>query len=392
MGETKYSVVIVGAEQEEETMIRQKISDLVNILAVEQNPRNTQTVVGEKSPNIVLFYLDHSPEEILAASKDLSLGTDCFSIVISKNRDPNNILLAMRSGARDFAFLDRESAADIRRAITDLGTLKEKIEAGSKGKIITLFSSKGGSGATTIAANLAGDLLSFGKTKSEERRKVALLDFDLAMGDVLVFLDLEVEYSFVELLNNLHRLDSELLYQSLASHSSGVHVVSQTDKVEEAQDLTGEDMSKILAFLRQHFDYIVIDGIRDFQEMSLVGLDNADYVVMTITPDIPALKNANRCLRLFSRLGYPKEKIKLVLNRYRKTRNLNTDSISDALGRTITATIANDFPVVIESINQGRPLVQTHPNSKVAKDIKNLVAILVDGAPMRKMSLLPWVR
>lgn len=391
MGEGKHSVAIVGAGPDEEVTIRGQIEDLVEIVAVEPDPLEVHNVIADKSPNVVLLYLDDNPEMILSSTKNISQSNGCLAIIVSKNRDPDNILLAMRSGARDFAFLDQESN-DIRRAITDLGTRTEQIESGGLGKVITVFSAKGGSGATTIASNLAGALLTYGKGKGEAKRKVALLDFDLEMGDVLVFLDLELRFGYLELLNNIYRLDSELLQQSLAIHSSGLCVVSQTDKVEESGDVGAEELTKIISFLRRHFDYIVIDGLRDFREIALSALDTADNIIVTMTPDIPALKNANRCLRLFKRLGYNDGKVKLVLNRYRTSRKLSRDSIADALGKPIDGTVANSFPTVIKSINQGSLLVQDSPGSRVAKDIKGLVPMFVEDAPAKKRGLFSWGR
>ncbi len=391
MTNRKHSVVIVGAGEKEQA-IRKQIEDLVEIRAVEPDPGRGLAAVRETAPTIVLLCLDSNPEAILAIAKEISINNSCLPIVFSANRDPENILKAMRSGARDFAYLDEESA-DIRRAITHLGKLQEQVKMGGLGKVIAVFGAKGGSGATTIASNLAGEMLTHGRAKGATRRKVALLDFDLEMGDVLVFLDLESQFSYVDLLNNMHRLDSELLYQSLAIHPSGLCVLSQTDQLEGARDISAEEVSRVIDFLRQHFDFVVIDGLRDFREMALAGLDGADSVILTMTQDIPALKNANRCLQLFKRLGYADRKIKLLLNRYRRTNRLTVDAIADALGREVDATVANDYPSVIKAINQGELLVHLSSRSRVANDIKNLVTFFLEGTAVKRHSLFPrWGR
>ena len=387
----KYSVVIVGTKPEEEALIRAGIEDLVDIKSVEPNPKKFQDTINTETPEIVIFYLDSEPKEVLAAAKEASLYPNVTDIVVSMNKDPENILNAMRAGARDFAYLSKEDTSDLRRAIGELGALKTGIVSGTGGQVITVFSAKGGSGATTIASNLAGVLLDH-EIAQKETRKVVLLDFDFEMGDVLAFLDLELRYTFHDVLGNIHRLDSDILSQSLSVHQSGLCVLAQSDHMEQEEDVSVEDMSRILKFLRRFFDYIIIDGPRDFRDLSLLALDSSDYVVLTATPDVPALKNANRCLQLFDRLGYPKEKVRLVINRYQKSRKLSIDAISDALGRTIDATVCNHFPSVIQSINEGTLLVQSQPGAKVARDIRDLGYLFVKPRTSRKRGIFSFRR
>jgi pilus assembly protein CpaE len=378
----KHSVVIVGAEEESDA-IRAQIEGLAEVVALEPDPQKGVFAVRETEPDVVLLFLDRDPETILAVARQINQTSDCATIVVSRNREPDNILQAMRSGVRDFAFLDAQSE-DVRRAVADMEKVQKEEAAADRGKIIAVFSAKGGSGATTIASNLAGALLSYGLGKNDSKRKVVLLDFDLEMGDVLVFLDIESRYSYVELLSNMHRLDAELLYRSLALHGSGLSVLSQTDQLEQAREVTAQEMVRVLDFLRRNFDFIVIDGLRDFRETALIGLDSADTVILTMTQDIPALKNADRCLRIFKRLGYPETKVRLVLNRMRSSSQLDPDAISDALGRRVHGTVVNDFPTVIKAINQGQLLVDAYPGARVAKDLRELVPLFFEAAPVRK--------
>ncbi len=390
----KYSVVIVGASPPEVTTIRQGVEDLVQVVGVEPDSKKLQKFIKAHGPDIAILYLDENSSEVLTAAKAASLQGDAMVIIVSKSREPNVILQSMRSGARDFAFFDNDDAGDIRRAIGDIGSLREELESTARGKIITVFSAKGGSGATTIASNLAGTLLTYALPKKAAHRKVILLDFDFEMGDVLAFLDVELLYTYSDVLSNMHRLDMDLLSQSLSIHSSGLYALAQTDQVEQAEDLSAEDMKRLLAFLVKHFDYVIIDGLRDFRELSITALDKSSNIVLTATADIPALKNANRCLQLFAKLGYPPQKVKLIINRYEKTKNLSIDSMEDGLGRRINGVVSNHFPSVIRSINQGELLVRSQPNCKVAKDIRDLGGMFIDEgtAPPAKRSFLPFGR
>ena len=393
MSKDKYPVVIIGAEQSEEALIRAHIADLAEVVGVTPDPKKMNEVMANGPAEIAILNLDDSPEEILAAAKEASLHSNVMGIVVSKNNDPQNILKAMRSGARDFAFISPDDPTDLRRAIGELGSLKSRMNAGARrGQIITVFSAKGGSGATTIASNLAGVLIDHEVERKDSKRKVLLLDFDFEMGDVLAFLDLQLRYTYHDVLSNIHRLDADILSQSLSIHSSGLAVLAEADQMEQSDEVSPEDLGRILGFLKRFYDFIVIDGLRDFRDVALVALDNADHVVLTATPDVPALKNANRCLRLFQRLGYTKDRVRLIVNRYEKSRKLGIDAISDALGRTIDGTVCNHFPSVIQSINEGSLLVQTQPNAKVAKDIRDLGYLFVKPRTVKKKGFLSFGR
>jgi pilus assembly protein CpaE len=312
-------------------------------------------------------------------------------VVVSASRDPENILRAMRAGARDFAYLEPGNA-DLIRALRDLPRRQTRPSSHRvRGQVISVFGCKGGSGATTIALNLAGALLS---AKGSKPAKVVVVDVDTEMGDVLTFLDVSSKYVFDDLVHNMQRLDSDLLRQALAQHRTGLSVLSQTDKLNEAAEVSTDDLARTLGFLREHFDFVVIDGLRDFRELSLTALDHSDVVLCTMTQDIPALKNVSHCFSIFKRLQYPTEKIRLIINRYRNSGKLTEASIADALGRRVDAVVGNDYPGVIKAINEGQLLLESDPNGKVYEDIEALVPLVyVAAQPVKKRGLFArWSR
>ncbi len=379
------SIIIVGVQQEEEAFIRQQVGDMVEISAVEPDPTKGLEAVRANQPSLAVLFLDNDPEAIFDVTSQIKLD-GCTTMIVSRQRDPERILRAMRSGAKDFAYLE-EGNDDVRRAILNLSLASPAPTAqpaSARGTVVAVFGCKGGVGATAIATGLAGALLPEGP---DQKGQVVLLDVNFQMGDVLVFLDLASRYTWRDLINNLHRLDEDLLHQSLTVHQHGVYVVSQSDAVEEADELSPAGIAKAIAFLRRHFEFVVVDGLRDFSETSLVVLDLADKVLLTMTQDIPALKNANRCMGIFRQLRYGPDKLKLVVNRYQKRGSLDIDSIADALGVNIDATVANDFPTVIKSINEGALLVTSAPRSRVAKDVRSLVTLVRGERPTRKRGL-----
>lgn len=392
MTASTHSVVIVGTREEEETILRRQIADIAVVLAVEPDPQRGAAALRKAPASIAVLYLDHDPQAVLEATREISQLGGCASIVVSRDRNPDTIVRAMRSGVRDFAYLEHGDD-DVRRALTALlSSAPRALAAPAAGGTVTaVFSCKGGSGATTIASNLAGALLGRDGASAGD---TALVDLDFQMGDTLVFLDLQCHYNFKSLLADVHRLDKELLDKSLATHSCGLHVLAQTDDLEGADEFDSAATARCIDLMRRHHAHVVIDGLRDLRDSSLAALDAADRVLLVLTQDVPALKNAHRCLNIFTRLGYERDKILPVINRFQKRSELDRDAIGDALGHPVAATISNDFPTVVRAINEGALLTQLAPRARVTRDICELVPLLCPAGPAgdKRGFLKGWVR
>ena len=184
--------------------------------------------------------------------------------------------------------------------------------------------------------------------------RVVLVDLDLHLGDVLSFLDVAGTYSITDVLANMNRLDRDLLATSVTKHRSGISVLAQSSKVEEAEQIKAQDVSALLEFLRRNYDFVIVDGVRGFDELSLAALDGSQHVFLALTQDVPAVRNGQRCLELFGRLQYDQQRIKILLNRYQKASKITVEVVSETLGQPLTHTISNDFILLIDAINRGR--------------------------------------
>jgi pilus assembly protein CpaE len=289
-------------------------------------------------------------------------------ILVGPQKDADLILRAMREGAGEFVVEADEGALAL--AIREQSRPPRAADAGA---VYSVFAAKGGVGATTIATNLAATLQRHGK-------RTCLIDLDLNLGDVLAFLDLGGGYSLSDVLANMRRLDRDLLDASLLRHSSGVHVLAQSHRVEEADVIDGPAMSSLLTFLRQHYDAIVIDGLHAFDELALTTLDASESVLLVVTQEVPAVRNARRCLDLFRRLGR-ENTLKLVVNRYARANEITTDVITDTVGLPIAATIANDYPAVVRAVNKGILLTEHAPRAQVTRELDALVSIVGVSEP-----------
>ncbi len=370
------SIIIVGAGESEQTALMDQIGDIVSLASSVADPGKAEELARQHHPDLALLYLDHDPGKVFAACRDIARQSGCMPMIVSKNRDPQQILQAMKAGAKAFAYLEGESK-EIRQTILDLSK-QVATAAGKQGPhstVVAVFSCKGGSGSTTIATNLASSLHQRGK---QTGKKTVLVDLNFQMGDVLAFLDITSRYTWRNLIDNMHRLDETLLWDSLTKNAFGLHVISQSDVPEEADNLTAEGIERGVAFLRRYSNYVVIDGLRDFNEISLTALDRSDKILLVVTPDIPALKNAKRCLTIFRQLGYNNDKMKLVLNRFERRAKLDPDSIGDALEMPVSAAVANDYASVIQSINEGRLLLELAPRAQVTRDIEGLISLFAE--------------
>jgi len=298
-------------------------------------------------------------------------------IVISPTKDPELILRAMRAGAREFVL--ESDHEELKLAVRSQAQVTEQVNDGL-GSVITIFGAKGGVGCTTIASNLAGALQSAGG-------RVCIIDLDFHLGDVLSFMDVAGNYSITDVLQNMGRLDRELLAQSMMRHPSGVNVLAQSGKMEEAEHIKGSDIGNLLNFLRKHYHYVILDGVKGFDEISLAALDGSQHVLMVLTQDVPAVRNGQRCLELFGRLGYDQTKVKLILNRYQKSSKITLDVVAETLKVPVAHAIANDFVSVIDAINRGLLLRDAAPRARLTQDIQGLTALVAsarrDQAPRR---------
>jgi pilus assembly protein CpaE len=290
-------------------------------------------------------------------------------IVISPTKDPELILRSMRAGAREFVL--ESDHEELKLAVRSQAQVTEQANDGN-GSVITVFGAKGGVGCTTIASNLAGALQTAGA-------RVCIIDLDFHLGDVLSFMDVAGNYSITDVLQNMGRLDRELLESSMMRHPTGVNVLAQSGKMEEAEHIKGTDIGNLLNFLRKHYNYVLLDGAKGFDEISLAALDSSQHVLMVLTQDVPAVRNGQRCLELFNRLGYDQTKVKLILNRYQKSSKITLDVVAETLRVPVSHAIANDFVSVIDAINRGLLLRDAAPRARLTQDIQGLT-MLVAGS------------
>jgi pilus assembly protein CpaE len=362
----KPKVLVMAQEQSAQAAVAGALKDLATVLIAAGDASSVLGQYSETGPSMVVVAAGKNPKAAFDVVGELA-SAGAWVVVMATAKDPDLILDSMRAGAREF-LLESDNAG-LRRSFEAQVTPDESKNPG--GTVITAFPTRGGVGTTCIVTNLAHAIQRTGD-------RVCLVDLDLHLGDVLSFVDLPGTYSIADVLANIGRLDRELLDASIAKHASGVRVLAQSGKVEEADHVHANEITQLLGFLRRHYSYILVDGVRGFDEMSLAALDASQKILMVLTQDVPAVRNAKRCLDLFRRIGYNQDKASIIVNRYHKDSEITSQVIQEMIGVRVAHTLANDFPAAIGSINRGVPLQSLAPRSKLTKDIEDLVPLLVE--------------
>lgn len=242
------------------------------------------------------------------------------------------------------------------------------------GKIVTITSAKGGSGKTVLATNLA---LLLNRIPDS---KVCLVDADLQFGDVCLVLQLEPRFTMVNAAHELHQLDGELLDSLLTEHPSGLKVLAAPLEPAFADDITTAGLMQMLDVLKENYDYVVVDTASMLDELILSLIEKSDSILMLVDMDLPSVKNAKLALETLRLLKFSTANVQLVMNRSNSKAKLDNKEIEGALKMEISAAVPSDA-IVAASVNEGRPVVETDPKSKVAKGFESVAKLIVDEIP-----------
>lgn len=329
----------------------------------------------ENRPSIVIIDISHKTELALdIISKISNNHKTCKIIVTSSSYSTETIIKAMRAGAREF--LPKPLIKD--DFVTALNKIKEHVSGfhseDKKCRIITTFSNKGGIGKTAIATNLALELANMTK------ERVALIDLNLQLGDITTFLDINPSFDISYVIQNLSRIDETFLLSSLEKYKeTSLYVLADPPYLEQAEDITAEQISALFDVLKQAFSYIVVDTSANFDGKTITALDHSDLILLISIVNLPAIRNCQRCLELFERLGYEKSKTKIILNRYMENDEIKIEDVEDVLGRKIYWKIPNNYFTIMSAINKGIPVGLINADSNISKSYRELAAMLSDN-------------
>lgn len=286
---------------------------------------------------------------------------------------PDLLLSAMQAGVLEF--LPKPVTPDsVVEAIDRLGrkTGKRRRQDQKKpGKLISFFSAKGGSGSTSLAANTAVEI------QRLTRKRTLLVDLDLELGETALLLGMDPRFSIVDLVKNFHRVDAGLLASYIERHESGVELLSAPYEPADFEAVSGDRVGQILQFLKQRYDYVVVDTPKTFNPITLTSFENADQLLLVTTADLQSLRNLTRCLPLLRKVGRTRREdwLKLIVNRYDPRNVISLGEVRKTLGLDVFWKVRNDYQAVMESVNEGVPAVMRE-KTKYAEDVRGMASEL----------------
>ncbi len=393
---SKINVVIVDDVPETRENIRKllQFEPDIEVVGMARTGREGIQLAKEAKPHVVLMDINMPDMDGIQATEIIVREVPSAQIVIvSVQSDTDYLRRAMLAGARDF--LSKPPSADelintIRRlgemsrqrqqqlAAQQVAATPDKAGGGGSrrtvnGKVIVVYSPKGGSGCTTLATNLAVAL-------QTEENKVVVVDASFQFGDVGVFFNLKNKYNLVSATARSDELDDDFIQTLLTAHASGVKVLIGPPTPEDAEIVMSNAASlrKVLERLQEEYAYVIVDTASVLRDIELSLFDLADRILLVATPDIPALKNVKLFFDLAEKLSYPSQKMLLIMNKMDRRSGITAANVEESIKHTVRGQITLDDKVVLGSINSGVPFMTGPRSVPVAQGVQDLAQKLRD--------------
>ncbi len=300
-------------------------------------------------------------------------------LALSDNPSVNLIIDIMRAGAKEFLpvpIIKNEFIETINKLIAENSCAKEKNNC----KIITVYSNKGGIGKTSLATNLALELAKITK------ENVALIDLNFQTGDITTFLDLKPSFNISYMLENLDKINETFLLSTLERYKrTSLYVLADPPYFKQADTIKPNLIGKLFNILKETFSYIIVDAEASFDGKNIAALDSSDLILLVTVANLPALRNTQRCLELFDKLGYDKNKTQIVVNRYMENDEIKSQDVEKVLSKNIYWKIPNNYFAIMSAINKGIPVSDINSSTNVAQSYRELAKYISDNLYKQNM-------
>jgi pilus assembly protein CpaE len=388
----KIRVLIVDDIAETRENIRKllQFENDMEVVGVGRTGREAIELTKETKPDVVLMDINMPDMDGIVATEKIQRSVPSTQIVIlSVQGDSNYMRRAMLAGARDF-ITKPPSVDDLTAAIRRAGKMAHderakhatplrgmgvssaaSISLGNNyGRVISVYSPKGGTGCTTVAINLA-------MTLHSEETPVIIVDGSLQFGDVSVFLNEQSKNSIADLTPRADELDHEIVEEVVVTHSaSGVSVLAAPSRPEYADEITGEQFTKVVQYLRRLYAYVIVDTSSTLTDVTLESVIASDLVLLLTSQAIPSIKNARLFLDLATVLEIDRRRILFVMNQFDKRIGITPQKIGESFKHDVVAVLPSEERIVIPSINRGRPFVLEDKSKTISKAILSLAEII----------------
>jgi pilus assembly protein CpaE len=381
------AVIVVEPDDGRASWLASALSDLTDRAVRTAGPDEAMAALATEGREVVAAVVGPGldDQDALDLAGRLQQAAPEVSVVLVRRRDSGELLrAALRVGVKDvLAPCDDATALRgcVARVLEVARELRSRLARGAApadpaddqpGKIITVFSAKGGCGKTVLSTNLAAALATTGP-------QVALVDLDLSFGDVAIMLQLYPTRT-IQHAAGARDLDAVTLRSYLTPHQAGIWALVAPTEPTVAETVGASSVATILKLLRADFGYVVVDTPTALSEQVLAAFDESDAIVLLATLDVPSIKNLKLTLQMMEQLRYPRSRIRLVVNRADSRVGLRVPDVERLLGRTVDATIPSSRSVPL-SVNKGNPIILEEPRSNVAEAIRRVAGWFTPSRP-----------
>lgn len=376
----------------------------IEVVAEIDKTENIVSSAIKTQPDIILFNITLEEEEgEMKLTESLVEEIPKADIIIISDQElpPEQIQEAMLAGARGLLtqpISQEKLAGTVQRIVKIQEKEREHIKASSsvlppkaRHKIVTLFSTKGGSGGSLLSVNLA---VMLAKMVQERGEKVVLLDLDLQFGDCAVMLNLTPTKTIAGLVKEISeqgKLEEGLLESYLIKHDSGLRLLAAPLKPEQAELVNGSHIEEIINVLKLSYNFIIIDSPKFLNDSLITAFNLSDLILFVLTLDLPAIKNAKLGLDIINSLGL-KDKVALVVNRTDTRMGITPSEVEEALNYPILGQIPSDGRKIIPSINEGVPFVLEYEKEKVTERVEELAGKIIGEEEEKEQKKESWIK
>jgi pilus assembly protein CpaE len=329
-------------------------------------------VADQHRPDVIIFETSGNLRSELGLISKLNLRhPDITLILLSADQSSDTLLDAMRAGVREVL----PSPVSRIALQTSISLIEEKLSLQGvqrqNGRVLSFIPCKGGSGSTFLATNLAYILA------SEENKSVLLIDLNLQFGDASLFISDQIpSVNLAEVSRQIMRMDASFLAASLIQVLPNFGLLAAPEDPVQAMEVKPEHVVSLLNLARNQYDYVVLDIGRALDAVSIKALDMSDAIFPVMQLTLPFIRDAKRLLEVFRSLEYPRDKIKLLVNRYEKGGEIRLDDVERTLNMPVFRTLPNSFKSAAASVNQGIPICKLAHHDPITKSLQELAHFL----------------
>jgi pilus assembly protein CpaE len=347
--------------------------------------KNLARVLATDQPDVVLMDFpgtdDKAMEQIELA---LLTAPGTHMVLVSPDRSVEFLMRAMRAGVREVLPAPM-STLTVQLVAKHAHSRQpaQMLPPPHAGRVLAMIPAKGGPGATFLATNLAYAL-------SKQGKRVALLDLNLYFGDAAMFLsDTRPVFSVADLSRQTQRLDAALLQSSMIKINHHLHVLAAPESPDDVDAVTTAGLEKIIELARRHYDFVILDVSSTLDPVAVKALDLADAIYLTLQLTLTFVRAANRMASVFKVLGYPRDKLRIIVNRFEKGGEISLADAEKSMTLKVERVIPNSYAAVRASVNQGIPLIDMAPRDPVARALQDWME---DLAPSPAQPKVGWLQ